>query len=334
MPTPTVTFIPATATLTLPTSTPTEIPTPTEIVETIIIDVTKPSSEWDLSSLPEEKRTAIEHWLADPYTSIPKEKQIADDFLKRQWQLTLKTEVTGHDLYERIVAYDQSKGGEVGLLPNSLHLLERTDKDNMVVYAAAPGMDKYVHTSWYGFDANGSNHSFETLESVANLTPEINFYGLTVKRESSIYPITSINAIEGDLVVIYKIPGSHATGVILKLIDEQGKSRYAEGQVQLDNRSKTSDVDRWMIRSGNKIIPEVTTSGVRLPTTEITPYDSQAVHNILTHEKLIDLVNSSENGAHIMIDFTFQTATARIYAVWQNGAYVITSVIDYSPLAR
>ena len=339
MPTPTVTFIPATATLTLPTSTPTEIPTPTEIVETIIIDVTKPSSEWDLSILPEEKRTAIEHWLADPYNSAPEEKQIADDFLIKQWQLTLRTDATSHELYEQIVAYAQSHGGEVGLIPNSLHLLERTNKDNLVVYGAAPGMDKYVHTSWYGFGVGMPNPNIDYLQKRASFINQIDFYGSTIFREGNTYPLTSDVSIEGDIVGLFEIPSINiniASGAIVSL-----NGRYIEAQIQFTNGVVTNSQDMCMLFH-DRAFPTGETCGTNifLQPSHFTPFDSQSVHRTLSRDQMMSILEKSGNKLHVVFsgkgldnngEFGGLEKQGRlILGIWQNGMLVITGVVVYS----
>ncbi len=336
---PTMTLPPPTATIAIPTSTSTKIPTPTEVVETIIIDVTKPSSEWDLSSLPEEKRTAIEHWLSDPYNSTPEEKQIADGFLTKQWQLTLETDATGKDLYAKIVVYAQSHGGEVGLIPNSLHLQVRTDKDNLIVYGPAPGMDKYVHTSWYGFGVGMPNPNIDYLQKRASFINQIDFYGSTVLREGNTYPLTPDVSIEGDIVGLFEIPSldiNIASGAIVSL-----NGRYIEAQIQFTNGAVTNSHDMCMfIHVGALPTGETCSANIFLQPTQFTPFDSLSVHKPLSRDQVISILEQSDNKLHVVFsgkgldnngEFGCLEKQGRLISgVWQNGMLVITAVVIYS----
>jgi len=332
---PTITLPPPTATQTLPTSTPTEVLIPTKVTPVLVIDVTKPSSEWDLSSLSADQQAAIKNWLANPSGATEKEKQIADDFLTQQWQLTLETDVTGKALYEKIVAYAQAHGGEVGLIPNSLHLQVQTDKDNLVVHAAAPGMDKYVHTSWYGFGANTSNPSMHILEREIVKIPQINFFGNVIKREGSAYPLTSADAVEGDLVGIFDIvgiPRSEAQGAIIKMIDQNGKMRYTETQIQYTGTRTTSTIDMCTQMEGNQIVGGNCEDGLLLPITTISSFKTPNENKELSNQLIVRLLNDTDNNLHVVV-FSSGTINGKtIYGIWQNGLSASQAIDVYSDI--
>jgi len=329
MPTPTVTFIPATATLTLPTSTPTEIPKPTEVVETNIIDVTRPSAEWDLSSLPEEKRTAIEHWLADPYNSTLEEKKTADGFLTKQWQLTLKTDAIDHVLYEQIVQYIQGHGGEAGLIPNSLHQKLLTDKSNMVLYHAASGMDPYVHFSWFGFGTGLSNPNMSYLETRASKIQQIDFYGTTIIREGENYPITPDVGIEGDLVAIFELPNLKPDIAIGAIIALDGG--FTEVQVHFE-QDKTTKKDVCIMFIGDQSIGQECGENISIPATKVTPFRNQSKHYLISKSKLLNILGESNGKMHIVVTHGNFSHTPMINDMWSNGFRVVTGFILYEDI--
>lgn len=331
---PLLSLVPITPTAEAATTVPTEA-APTEAAAAKIIDVSKSSSEWDLSSLSADQQAAIKNWLANPSGATEQEKQIADDFLTKQWQLTLETDATGKALYEKIVAYAQSHGGEVGLIPNSLHLQVRTDKDNLVVYGSAPGMDKYVHTSWYGFGANVSNPSMHIIEREVVKIPQINYFGEAIKREGSVYPVTSAYAVEGDLIGIFDIvgvPRSEAQGAIIKMIDQKGVTRYTEIQIQYASTLKTSANDMCTQMEGNQIVGGNCEEGLNLPITTIssfkTPNDNKEINNQL----MVQVLKDSNGKLHVVIYSSGTINGKTIYGIWQNGASASQAIDVFSDI--
>jgi len=330
---PTMTLPSPTATQTLPTSTPTEILKPTEVTPVLVIDVTKPSSEWDLSSLSADQQAAIKNWLANPSGATEKEKQIADDFLTKQWQLTLETEATGAQLYDQIANYIQSHGGEAGLLPNSVHKGVRTDKSNVMLYGPAKGMDPLTKFSYYGFGVDVQNANL-VVDTDAQLIPSINFYGDSIVRKDNVYPVTNNLPLMGDIIGLFELPGidkSMAQGAVVRLIDKDGNVGYVEVQIQYTNTLQTSNLDTCLSRTGNQLVGGACQEGIAIPQTLIATYTNQGNLISTSHDQLISLINRSNDALHVTIFGGMGGKGAPgEFGVWQNGQLVVKSLVVFS----